>query len=106
MGWMILCYFWNSILAHYVYILKSDKDGTFYKGYTTQPLIRFQQHNDKESEYTSTKVPWTLVYVEELPTKREALIRERNLKKASLDRLNQLLDHPKNIVKNFLDRLG
>ena len=92
-------------MAHYVYILKSDFDGSFYKGYTTQPLIRLQQHNNKESEYTSTKVPWSLIYVEELPTKREALIRERNLKKASLDRLSQLLDHPKNIAKKFLDQL-
>ena len=92
-------------MSHYVYILKSDFDGSFYKGYTTQPLIRLQQHNNKESEYTSSKIPWKFVYIEELSTKREALIRERNLKKPSLDRLNQLLDHHKNIVNNFLDQL-
>ena len=93
-----------AFMSHYVYILESLKDGTFYKGYTSEPLLRLQQHNNKASQYTSTKTPWKLVYVEELPSKRDALIREKNMKKASMDRLLALINHPKNIVSKFVER--
>ena len=89
-------------MAHYVYIIESLKDGTFYKGYSTQPLRRLEQHNNGDSQFTSAKIPWKLIYVEELPSKTEALIREKNLKKASTERLEALLTHQKNIVAQFL----
>jgi hypothetical protein len=41
------------------------------------------------------KIPWRLVYVEEMNSKREALIREKNLKKATIERIRALIDHPK-----------
>ncbi|MCA6498232.1 MAG: GIY-YIG nuclease family protein, partial [Chitinophagaceae bacterium] len=31
-------------MAHYVYIIESVQDGTFYKGYSQDPLKRLQQH--------------------------------------------------------------
>jgi putative endonuclease len=85
-------------MAYYVYIIESLEDGTFYKGYSEDPLKRLQQHNQGESKYTSGKMPWKLVYVEECASKTEALIRERNLKKADRSRIQTLLVHPKNIV--------
>jgi putative endonuclease len=85
-------------MAYYVYIIESLQDGTFYKGYSEDPLKRLQQHNQGESKYTSGKMPWKLVYVEECASKTEALIRERNLKKADRSRIQTLLVHPKNIV--------
>ena len=88
-------------MAYYVYIIKSDLDGSFYKGYTEDPVLRLQRHNNKESIYTSSKVPWKLVYVEEMHSKREALIREKNLKKADHSRIYALIDHPKNIASRF-----
>ena len=88
-------------MAHYVYIIESVQDGTFYKGYSQDPLKRLQQHNQGESKYTFGKMPWKLVYVEECRTKAEALIRERNLKKAERSRIQNLLLHPKNIVGRF-----
>ena len=52
-------------------------------------------------KYTSTKMPWKLVYIELFESKREALIRERNLKKATTERINHLINITKNIVSQF-----
>ncbi|HLK27222.1 MAG TPA: GIY-YIG nuclease family protein [Puia sp.] len=89
-------------MPFYVYIILSKKDFSYYKGYSENPLERLRQHNNKESTYTSAKIPWELVYLEELPTKREALIREKNIKKATLERIAALINHPKNIAHRFL----
>ena len=88
-------------MAYYVYIIESLEDGTFYKGYSEDPLKRLQQHNQGESKYTAGKMPWMLVYVEEYASRTEALLRERNLKKAVRSRIQSLLVHPKNIVGRF-----
>ena len=84
-------------MPFYVYILQSLKDKSYYKGFTENPTQRLQQHNAGESKYTSTKIPWKLVYVEELPTKKEALMREKYLKKLERSRIELLIDSPKNI---------
>ncbi len=88
-------------MAYYVYIIQSLADNSFYKGYTEFPLQRLSQHNNKESQYTSGKTPWKLVYVEQMNSKKEALIREKNLKKATVERIEALLPHAKNIVSSF-----
>ena len=91
-------------MPFYVYIIQSEQDGSFYKGFSEDPCRRLIQHNQGESGYTALKMPWKLVYVEELPSKKEALKREKSLKKATLDRLLALLDHPKNILHSFIDK--
>jgi putative endonuclease len=88
-------------MAYYVYIIQSLQDNTYYKGYSEHPQLRLIQHNNGECGFTSRKRPWRLVYVEQMLTKREALIRERNLKKADTERIKALINSTKNIVKNF-----
>ena len=90
-------------MSYYVYIIQSLKDGSYYKGFSEHPLLRLNQHNNKESNYTSGKVPWVLVYVEVMESKTAAIIRERNLKKATIDRIKALIAHPKNIVLQFIE---
>jgi putative endonuclease len=85
-------------MPFYVYIIQSLKDESYYKGFSEHPLLRLNQHNNKESDYTSRKTPWVLVYVEIMESKSAAIIRERNLKKAAVERIKALLTHPKNIV--------
>jgi len=68
-------------MAFYVYIIKSKKDESFYIGYTQNLINRLKEHNEGSSRYTSGKRPWVIVYSEELCSKREALKRERFLKK-------------------------
>ena len=65
----------------YVYILKSEKDNSFYIGQTNDLDKRLNSHNQGLSRYTSRKLPWVLVYSEEYKTRKEALGRERFLKK-------------------------
>jgi putative endonuclease len=64
----------------YVYILQSEVDESFYIGFTESLEKRVNQHNNGESNYTSRKMPWKLVYFEELITKKEAIKREKFLK--------------------------
>jgi putative endonuclease len=68
-------------MTFHVYILKSQADGSFYVGYTRHLTKRLKDHNDRKSRYTARKVPWSLFYSEAFETKREALIRERFLKR-------------------------
>jgi putative endonuclease len=65
----------------YVYILQSDVDSSYYIGFTENLEKRLEQHNNDESEYTSRKTPWQLVYYEKIELKSDALKREKFLKK-------------------------
>ncbi len=68
-------------MPFFVYIIQSEKDHSYYKGYSEDPLKRLVQHNNLESSYTSLKAPWKLVYVERLNSKQEALVREKQIGK-------------------------
>ena len=89
-------------MPYFVYIIQSQKDGSYYKGFSENPSLRLNRHNNGETLSTKYLIPWILIYVEELPSKRDALIRERNLKKATRERIAALLEHPKNIVSQFV----
>jgi len=65
----------------FVYIIYSSSHDVYYKGVSEEPLRRLEEHNSDRSRYTSGKGPWELVYTEQLPTKRDALIREKQIKK-------------------------
>ena len=66
--------------SYFVYIIRSDKDQTFYIGYTTDISRRLEEHNQGKSNYTSHKIPWKLVYLETFYSKSDALKREKFLK--------------------------
>ncbi len=89
-------------MAFYVYIIQSLKDRTYYKGSTEHPRLRFQQHNDGLSNYTRAKCPWELVYVEELETKKEMLIREKKLKRGNANYFQKIIEGGKNQAHQFL----
>jgi putative endonuclease len=57
-------------------------DGSFYTGWTIDPMRRVSQHNaGRGAAYTRLHRPVTLVYLEELPDRSSALRRERMIKK-------------------------
>ena len=61
---------------NYTYILRCE-DGTLYTGWTNN-----LEHNaGKGAKYTRTRRPVELVYVEEFPTKEEAMSREYAIKR-------------------------
>ena len=84
---------------YYVYIIHSQQKEIFYKGYTQYPEKRLFEHNNGLSRYTKGKGPWKLVYLEKFKTKREALIRERQLKKANPKYLRWLIQQDCNLLK-------
>ena len=63
-----------------VYIIQSEKDRSFYIGYSGDLNKRLSDHNLGKSRYTRSKRPWKLVYSEEYETKSEAIVREKFLK--------------------------
>ncbi|QOR76115.1 MAG: GIY-YIG nuclease family protein [Thermoflavifilum sp.] len=86
-------------MPFFVYILQSHKDGSFYVGYTQNYILRLQQHNLGRSRYTSHKRPWSLIYVEQLPSKSAAIIRERKLKHNKKDYFLWLAAQPTNLIR-------
>jgi putative endonuclease len=63
-----------------VYILQSEKDGSFYVGSTGNLADRINRHNSKRSLATKSKTPWKLVYTEKLATRSLAVQREFQIK--------------------------
>ena len=83
---------------YYVYILISLKDGTFYKGYTNDYEKRLDEHNAGLSIFTSTKLPWQLFYVEYHLTKKDAIIREKKLKRCNPNYYHWLAQQSTNLL--------
>ncbi|TAE51415.1 MAG: GIY-YIG nuclease family protein [Bacteroidetes bacterium] len=65
---------------HYLYILQSELDQSYYVGSTQGVEQRLASHNAGRGRYTRKKMPWKLVYTEVFETKSEALIREKAIK--------------------------
>lgn len=86
-------------MHHYVYIIESLVDGTYYKGYSNDYERRLAEHNAGLSEYTSKKVQWQLIYVELCTDKSVALKREKQLKRANKDYLKWLICQDSNLLK-------
>jgi putative endonuclease len=66
---------------YFVYILQSEKDGSFYAGQTADIEDRSQRHNEGRSKYTSLKRPWKLVYFEKFNTRAETIQRKKDIKR-------------------------
>jgi putative endonuclease len=88
-------------MPFYVYILKSTLDGTYYKGFTENPVRRLTQHNNGETSSTRHLRPWTLVHVEQHNDKSTALRREKNLKKQNVAELKPLSTPQKILLQSF-----
>jgi putative endonuclease len=65
----------------FVYILYSQKLNKYYIGSTTDIERRVEEHNRGKEKFTSTGLPWKLVYNEEYDNLTLARQRERFIKK-------------------------
>ena len=65
---------------YYVYVLKSEKDGRLYFGYSSNLRQRFAEHNRGKGRYTKNFQPWKLVYYEAYASKENARYREKQIK--------------------------
>lgn len=64
----------------YVYLLKSQKNGRIYTGYSADLKQRVIDHNNGKSPYTKNNRPYRLVYYEAYASKSDAQKREKSLK--------------------------
>ena len=80
------------IMSWYIYILKSELDGDYYKGITENVTKRLEEHNTGQSKYTSTKMPWQLVYSKEMESKKQAIIEEKRIKKLNRKSLEKIIE--------------
>jgi len=71
---------------YYVYVIKSEKDGTTYIGYTEDLERRIKEHNQGKTKSIKHKIPYKLVYKEEFELKSEARKREIILKRNSFEK--------------------
>ena len=67
----------------YTYILQSQKDSSLYKGFTENLEKRLVEHNLGKSKYTSSRMPWKIIYKEQFSNKEEAIKREKYFKSAA-----------------------
>lgn len=65
---------------HYVYILQSLRNRSFYIGCTSDLNKRVVEHNRGDSYHTKKYMPWELIYFEAYRAKEDAYNRERSLK--------------------------
>jgi putative endonuclease len=72
---------YNNIEVYYTYIIQSEQDGSYYIGYSKDPVKRLKKHNSSNTGYTSTKQPWEIVFLQSFPTKQEAIGYEKKLKR-------------------------
>jgi len=65
---------------YYTYVLKSDKDGKLYVGWTEDLNRRISDHNNGKVNSTMNRQPLKLVYYEACNSKQDAIAREKSLK--------------------------
>ena len=68
------------IKFHYVYVLRSLKDGLFYVGYSEDLRQRVTEHNKGKNTSTKNRRPLELIFYEAYSNKKDALRREAYFK--------------------------
>lgn len=72
----------NGRTMHFVYVLKSEKDGKLYIGCTSDLKKRVKLHNSGKVLSTKGRLPLKLIYSEKFEDKHEAFFTERFYKTA------------------------
>lgn len=65
---------------YYVYVIKSEKDGKLYTGYTSDLKKRLSEHNSGKVKSTKNRRKFKLIYCEACLSQKDALKREKYLK--------------------------
>ena len=65
----------------YVYLLKSEYNGSLCIGFAPDLRERFYKHNQGLVRSTKRFMPWRLVYYEAYVAKQDAVMREKQLKR-------------------------
>jgi len=68
-------------MAHFVYILYSEKVNKYYVGSSHDPSLRLLLHNQGATRSTKAGIPWKLAFIEKHVDKSAALKREKEIKR-------------------------
>ncbi|MGS2764574.1 GIY-YIG nuclease family protein, partial [Sinomicrobium sp. M5D2P9] len=81
-------------MPFFCYILYSEIADKFYIGVTSNLLERLKKHNANHKGFTGNSNDWIIVYHETFPSKKEALAREKQIKKwKSRNKIQQLINN-------------
>lgn len=69
------------MMSYHLYIIQSQKDGSYYIGSTKDMAERLERHSQGRSQHTKSKRPWIAVYSEEHSDRSTAVKRESEIKK-------------------------
>lgn len=67
----------------FTYVIKSELDGSLYKGHCENLEIRLKQHNSGLTLSIKNKIPFNLIYSEEFTSRPDAIKREKYFKSAA-----------------------
>ncbi len=88
-------------LLCFCYMLECS-DGSYYTGWTTDPVRRTQVHNaGRGARYTRSRRPVRLVFVELEDTRAAAMRRERAIKTMPRDKKRRLIDRSTQDLDQF-----
>jgi putative endonuclease len=73
-------------MAFYTYILYSEKLNKYYSGSTEDLEKRLKYHNMGQVKFTSTGIPWNLIWSQSFITRAEAIQIENKIKKRGAKR--------------------
>lgn len=86
-------------IMYFLYVLRSEKDNSLYKGISNDPSRREKEHNQGKNLSTKSKIPWELDYVEVCKDRKEAREKEVYYKTGSgretLKELLKLINIPR-----------
>jgi predicted GIY-YIG superfamily endonuclease len=87
----------------WVYILECS-DGTYYTGYSRNPETRLAQHQaGTASRYTRTRLPVTMIFLQECPTSKEAYRTERRIKQLPRKKKEALIRGEYSLLQHLVD---
>ena len=84
----------------FIYILECS-DNSFYTGHTDDIDRRVAEHNNKENNYTSTRLPVKVVFVQVCASRYEAIAAERKIKGWSRRKKEALIAKDWDLLKLF-----
>lgn len=79
-------------MIYHVYILESEKDKSYYIGYTSNLERRISEHNSGKTEYTKNHAPYKCIYSLEVDTIKEAKEKEKYVKNRGAKRYLEQLE--------------
>lgn len=91
----------------FIYILLCN-DGSFYTGHTDNMESRMSAHEQQRFPgcYTAKRLPVKLVFIQEIPSRYEALAAERQIKNWSRAKKQALIDGDFELLKKLAKKIN